>query len=365
MFNDNPRFKDVKKRAKHRHCRCVTCAELKTERLKAFTSGAAIDDWMLRYSQHQEEVRQWHIFEEYLKSLAVSSPENNVVLCYDDTQAIGLPRCTNRPLKNFGHERFNVVPWCMINYSDSSSKDYIYTPKWTAEKGSNRLISMLHKSLRRTKSNYNKPSHKARTLWLIADSASDNKNNDLFAYCHMLVDSGWFDDVYLVFGPVGHTHNGVDSNHGVHNNTVGAYFSGDLGHFVQHYWKAWATTPPQASYLEKILDWKTFLSTSLRPAAADIDDGNMHGALAGWTKSSRNERAVRGFKVGRNTDKTIELKWKVDPALEKEWRGRDGTPGSRGFCMLKHTPEGLPSFVKNAELTEKKKKQLQDMGRTR
>ena len=124
---------------------------------------------------------------------------------------------------------------------------------------------------------------------IIADSASDNKNNDLFAYCHMLVDSGWFDDVYLVFGPVGHTHNGVDSNHGVHNSIVGSYFSGDLGHFVQHYWKAWEKTPPQASYLEKILDSETFLSTSMRPAAADIDDGNMHGALAGWTKSSKNE----------------------------------------------------------------------------
>ena len=355
----------MKKKAKHRHCRCVTCSNLKTERLGAYANGAAIDDWEQRFNLHEEEVRQWHTFEEYLKSLGVSNPDNNVVLCYDDTQSIGVPRCTNRPLKNFGHERFNVVPWCVINYSDSLSKDYIYSPKWTATKGSNRLISMLHLCLRRIKSNYDKPSHKARTLWLIADSASDNKNNELFAYCHLLVDAGWFDVVHLVYGPVGHTHNGVDSNHAVHNNTVGGFFSGDLGHFVSHFWKAWATNPPKASYLEKILDWKSFLSATLSPAAEDIDAGNMYGGLAGWCKSSLNERAVRGFRVGRNADKTIELTWKVDPALEKEWRGRDGTPGSRGFCMIKSTPEGLPSFEENEELTEKKEKLLKQMAQPR
>ena len=216
----------------------------------------------------------------------------------------------------------------------------------------------------RVKSNYEKPSHKARTLWLIADSCSDNKNNDLFAYCHMLVSAGWFDDVNLVFGPVGHTHNGVDSNQDVHNNVVGGFFSGDLGHFVSHFWKAWTTKPPEASYLEKILDWGSFMSPSLprqRPHEEDMNDENMHGALAGWRKSKHNPRPVRGFKIGRNIDKSIELRWKVDPALEKDWRGRDGTTGSPGFCLLKCTPEGLPSFVEDVELNEKRKTLLRAM----
>ena len=247
-FKSNPRFKDVKKRAKHRHCRCVTCAALKRERLQAFKTGAAIEDWQQRFNLHEEEVRQWRGFEEYLKTLAVSDPEHNVVLCYDDTQAFGVPRCTNRPLKNFGHERFNVVPWCMIDYSNSSRKDYVFSSKWTMEKGSNRLISMLHMCLRRIKSNYKKPGHKARKLWCIADSASDNKNNDLFAYCHLLVTAGWFDEVNLVFGPVGHTHNGVDSTHHVLNDVAGSFFSGDLGHFVQNFSKAWQGPPPRCKF---------------------------------------------------------------------------------------------------------------------
>jgi hypothetical protein len=60
----------------------------------------------------------------------------------------------------------------------------------------------------------------ARRLVLTGDNCSENKNNTVFAFCAHLVAVGWFDRVELVFGPVGHTHGGIDQPHFVHNNVT-------------------------------------------------------------------------------------------------------------------------------------------------
>ena len=44
-----------------------------------------------------------------------------------------------------------------------------------------------------------------------------NKNNEVFAYYSDVVAAGWFDSVELLFGPVGHTHTGMDAVHKFHN----------------------------------------------------------------------------------------------------------------------------------------------------
>ena len=49
------------------------------------------------------------------------------------------------------------------------------------------------------------------TLWLQLDNTcKDNKNRYLFAYAHMLVDMGLFQEVEINFLPVGHTHCDID-----------------------------------------------------------------------------------------------------------------------------------------------------------
>jgi hypothetical protein len=54
-------------------------------------------------------------------------------------------------------------------------------------------------------------------LVVVADNCSENKNNTVFAFFAHLVHMKWYDSIELLFGPVGHTHNGVDQDHGVHN----------------------------------------------------------------------------------------------------------------------------------------------------
>ena len=95
----------------------------------------------------------------------------------------------------------------------TGDNDYVYTEKGRYEKSANHMITTIHAILPRNKSSYGegKTKHMARRLVVIADNASDNKNNEMYAYCNLLVQNGWFDSVDLLFGEVGHTHNGVDS----------------------------------------------------------------------------------------------------------------------------------------------------------
>ena len=89
------------------------------------------------------------------------------------------------------------------------------------------------------------------------------------------MERGWFDEVQLLFGPVGHTHNGNDGVHYVHNRLAGNYVSGTLAHYVNHFHHAWATdvTRPDAALLDCQYDWDKHYAIRLNK-------------LAGFTKTS-------------------------------------------------------------------------------
>ena len=189
-----PQFADVKERAGHIHARCATCAKLRHMLLESFKNGAVEREYVQARRVHDEGVRLWRLLEKIIKAQAVDSPSEVMVLMHDGTTKLGLPRLTNRSLKNLDPQRAEFTPWLVIDYS-SNKKDYIYTTQANTSKGSNTLISHFHAVVRRAKSNYQHENYKARKLIVIADSASENKNNWLFAYCTDLVENGWFDEV--------------------------------------------------------------------------------------------------------------------------------------------------------------------------
>jgi hypothetical protein len=337
-------FKDVKPRAKHTHARCGECSRLKQMMLNSFQDGAEERDYLQQRRLHDEEVGGWRKLEEVCKAAAVNNPQDNLCIMHDGTSALGLPRLSQRTIKNLDPTRHEVTPWLAMDYS-AGLKDYIYSQTEVTAKGANTLISQIHIVIRRAKSDYKHPRHKARNMCMIADSASENKNNILLAYCTDLVDNGWFDEIQLLFGPVGHTHNGVDATHKIHNVNVGCYISGDLGHFVQNYIKGFsgisstASQIPTASILAETLDWTAYYNPVIRK-------------ISGFTNTKKDPIPVRGFKIAKNKNGTTDVKWKVDPAIEKEWRGAGGHPHSPGFFMLKSSPKGLPAFVPRPAVTE-------------
>jgi hypothetical protein len=343
-------FKDVKERAKHTHARCMECSTLRRLVLEGFKSGAQEEEYIQRRRLHDTEVKKWRELESKYKSQAVTDPSEVLVIMHDGTESLGLPRMTNRTLKNMDPTRFHVVPWLGEDHT-AQRKDYIYSVKNAFPKDSNTLISEVHVMIRRAKSDYKHPRHKARKLVLIADSASENKNNILFAYVTDLVENKWFDEVELIFGPVGHTHNGVDACHKIHNQNVAGCVSGDIGHFVQNYPKGYSgqdTITPQASFLARSVDWTTYYGSCLRK-------------IAGFTKTKNDPHMVRGFRIARQRDNTVSLTWKMDPATEDTWRGADGFGGSTGFYMLKSAPVGLPNFVPRPDTNVEEKNALRKL----
>ena len=58
----------------------------------------------------------------------------------------------------------------------------------------------------------------ARTLYIIGDNYSENRNwCSCTQFSAEVVWRRWFDCVFNLFGPVGHTHNGIDALHNQHN----------------------------------------------------------------------------------------------------------------------------------------------------
>ena len=119
---------------------------------------------------------------------------------------MGLPRLTNRPPKGVPEKRLAFVPQSLTNHS-TGENFYIYMLKKKFKKMANRLITVLYHCLRRIKWGTHE-CRKAPDLYLLADNASENKNNEMFAFCSELVLQGWFQAVAMYFG---HTHNGNDS----------------------------------------------------------------------------------------------------------------------------------------------------------
>ena len=325
-------FKDVKRRPKHFHCRCRTCAALTTRLLEAFEDGDKLARYKRDLRMHDESVKAWRRLEASLKAEAQSPDSDLILLQFDDTNSLGLPNLTHRPEKNLTKTRFHCIPWLLVDHS-SRRQDYVYTPKGRFDKGANRLLTMLHAAIRRIKSNYASPLHRRRRLVLIADNAGDNKNTDVLAYLHQLVTEGWFDSVEFLFGEVGHTHNGVDATHKIHNVDVGNLYAGTLGEYVANYRKVWTDNSlrPRASILTSVVDWQEYFKPVLR-------------RLSGMTNHVSDPYYVRGFRFYKNAEGSTDMKWKVDPGLEPRWRGTNGTVDDAGLHLFKHAvdPESRP-----------------------
>jgi hypothetical protein len=183
-------FKDVSVRPKHYHCRCYTCATLMARRLKGFLDPQQEAAWKLLFDAHEQEAQGWRRVEESTKARARAEPEELLYLTYDDTSALGLPKFTNRTLKNLGTTRFDVIPFNLTNNSTNENV-YVYTVKAGWQKGANRLCSILYLCIRKIKFQGG-ASSKAHTLVLHADNYCENKNNDLFLFCCELVYRKWF-----------------------------------------------------------------------------------------------------------------------------------------------------------------------------
>ena len=88
----------------------------------------------------------------------------------------------------------------------------------------------------------------------------------MFAFCSDLIWRGWYDIVEMYFGPVGHTHNGRDSTHFVHNQIASNNAVVTLAELFRGFYNAWTSdrTRPQPIIVETQYDFKEYYSGHLR-----------------------------------------------------------------------------------------------------
>jgi hypothetical protein len=262
-----------------------------------------------------------------------------VLLSYDDTSSFGLPRFTKRSIKNMTNAHVNVIPFNLTNHGVAENV-YIYTVKKRFPKGANRLCTSLWHTIRRIKfkdpadcSESELQQRQARKVILLADNAADNKNNTLFAWCTELVWRGWYDEVELYYGPVGHTHNGNDAVHFVHNQIAGNFDSVTLAELFRCFYYAWTSpqTRPQPIILDTLYDWVHHYTEHIQE-------------ISYYSRSHTNESYVRGFRFKRDTAGHVEMLCKGSPAA-KDWCGVDGIKGGPGFHILRSLPQNAPSVL--------------------
>ena len=324
-------FHDVQNRAKHQHNRCPTCETLSLRLLQGWSNSTEEAAYVADMQCHDVVVREWREMEKSLQMRARHSPRKYIVLSYDDTSKLGLPRLTNRSPKGMTHVRFNVVPFNITNHSTGQDA-YIYTVKDRFPKGANRLCTTLYHFIRKIKWGEHE-CREARHLTLIGDNFGENKNNDVFAFACELVERGWFDTVELLFGPVGHTHNGNDAVHYIHNQLAGNYYSGTLMHYVQRFQQAWASerTRPTAAVLDAQYDWKALY--------APLVD-----RLGGFTKTKHDPKIACAFQIQRAQTGSVEIRWKTN-AADSQWLGMEGSSSGPGFITLTGKPTAAPSVI--------------------
>ena len=326
-------FEDVKRRPKHYHARCGDCAELNNIRLRGFVNDVHKKEWKLRFQAHEHEARQWHVHEEAQKNTSrAAMGQKTLVLGYDDTSALELPKFTNREIKNGTMSKLQVIPFNITNYT-SGETAYVYTLKNRYPKGANRLCTVLYHYLRKVKFG-DHPCRHARTLVLQADNFSENKNNPLFMFCCELVTRGWFDEVYLEFGPPGHTHNGTDAVHRIHNRVAGNYQSGTLGEFQSMWVHSWRKdfSMPTAVLNDSHLDWTERYRPYERRIAGCFSGGSTH-------------ESCRAFKIHWSPrGDGVEVLFKPTVA-DARWLGCDHQPETPGFFMLSQVPPSRPKAL--------------------
>jgi hypothetical protein len=155
-----------------------------------------------------------------------------------------------------------------------------------------------------------------------------------------------YDEIYLYYGPVGHTHNGVDSVHHVHNESACNFTLGTPADLANAFHHTWADVARPGFYvLEQQLGWSKFYDHHLVK-------------VKGFTKTKKDELAVHGFRFKRSPRGIIEMHWKEAPSESAPWRGVNHEREGHGFRILRSRPRGCPLVVEPKPMKAKLKKSL-------
>ncbi len=157
----------------------------------------------------------------------------------------------------------------------------------------------------------------------------------MLAFGVELVLQGWYKEVELDFGEVGHNHNGHDAVHHKLNAYVGKLQAMTLGEEQANHDTVWAACKASAAVIQSFTyDWTARYDTP------------EYKRITGYYKSKTEKESVNVFLTHRGEKGDVEIVWKVH-AQDPTWLGHDGQPaanaydgsGSSGFIVLAAPPQ--------------------------
>lgn len=127
----------------------------------------------------------------------------------DYSNPLSLP--THIPVPKSWMHYGNRLTYCLAGLIDHSQGKHFYLhPQTNWSKNANVVISILFHHIRERLKACGKDSRPS-TLYLQADNCSgENKNKYMFAFLSLLVSLGIFQEIFLSFLLVGHTHEDID-----------------------------------------------------------------------------------------------------------------------------------------------------------
>lgn len=200
---------------------------------------------------------------EYHTARSAASPLSGVLsIILDGARTIGFPCLLPTP-KMFASTERVQLPMFGILCHTFNERRLIFSPPSSAH-GSNFVVTALALFLCQLieKHGSTLPRHELR---LQCDNASENKCCYVMAFAGFLVSKGLFDTVTITMLPPGHTHEDIDGIFGAFSHTLCSLFSecytlDDLRSVAGANTKI-SFRPEQFEYLDRIVDWKTYLTS--------------------------------------------------------------------------------------------------------
>ena len=194
---------------------CAQCSELKLRLSKATSK---VDRDQVRKERTEHLVFQTKMRRAYYahRELAEQEPET-----YLSTIADGMDQAKVR-VPRFGRESKSLTHQMDIGleaalYHGSLRRVWFYLVPHTYKGGSNVTIHCLNESLKGMQKAYQDAKMTWPKIWFLQldNTTKENKNQYVLAWLQTLVDTQVFQEIYVSFLPVGHTHEDIDQRFSV------------------------------------------------------------------------------------------------------------------------------------------------------
>lgn len=241
---------------------CSDCIMMKDTLAKKAMTTAERNQLKSVLTEHQLLADQEKDMYNSHRVTAGTRPDLSMSIILDGASPYGLPLQVPAPSAWKKLERYTLHAHGIINHGQQIRELWLHQGQYGY--GANFAISILHNHLIKA---FARTTDRPPILYLQLDNCwRENKNQYMLGYCHWLIEMHCFEEIYMSFLPVGHTHEDVDQMFSVVRTGIrGCPQVYSVEDFVAKIpeWFTKQRTRPTCHYYTNAWDWKTWLTPFL------------------------------------------------------------------------------------------------------